>query len=171
MKLKMALPALATVLVATTAIGSGLAAEVNLMGYDARFEENYKKAVIEPFEQETGIKVNYSPAGTSAEQIGILRAQKGNPTVDLSIMEHHFAGTQPLDVQREYGIAPRIRTQYCGQFAQRRGCRDRFACAAINRYRNQTLSARSPSIVFTATGALRGGGRFPGLPRQPPEDS
>ncbi|MCO5064593.1 MAG: ABC transporter substrate-binding protein [Rhizobiaceae bacterium] len=87
MKMKLALPALAALLAASTAIGSAMAAEVNLMAYDARFETNYRKAVIEPFEQETGIKVNYTPASTSAEQIGILRAQKGNPTIDLSIMD------------------------------------------------------------------------------------
>ncbi|MCO5064594.1 MAG: ABC transporter substrate-binding protein [Rhizobiaceae bacterium] len=63
------------------------AAEVNFMGYIARFEDNYKKAVIEPFEQETGIKVNYIAAGNSAEQIAILRSQKDNPQVDLSIID------------------------------------------------------------------------------------
>ena len=75
--------------VATTvvAVSPAIAAEVNFIGYVARFEDNYKKAVIEPFEKETGIKVNYTAAGTSAQQIAIIRAQKDNPTVDLTIMD------------------------------------------------------------------------------------
>jgi putative spermidine/putrescine transport system substrate-binding protein len=63
------------------------AEELNLMAYVASFQDNYTKAVIEPFEKETGIKVNYVTPGNSAQQLAVLRAQKNNPAVDLSIVD------------------------------------------------------------------------------------
>ena len=68
-------------------------AEVNIVGYNGIFADNYVKAVVEPFIQATGIKVNYQPIQLSAQNLGMLRAQKGNPTVDLSIMDAMVART------------------------------------------------------------------------------
>ncbi len=61
--------------------------EVNILGYQGIFADNYTKAVVEPFIKATGIQVNYRPIQLSAQNLGMLRAQKGNPTIDLSIMD------------------------------------------------------------------------------------
>jgi putative spermidine/putrescine transport system substrate-binding protein len=68
-------------------------AEVNILGYHGIFSDNYVKAVIEPFIRATGIQVNYRPIQLSVQNLGMLRAQKGNPTIDLSIMDAMVART------------------------------------------------------------------------------
>lgn len=68
-------------------------AEVNILGYDGIFNDSYVKAVVEPFTKATGIKVSYRPVQLSAQNLGLLRAQKGNPTVDLSIMDAMISRT------------------------------------------------------------------------------
>jgi putative spermidine/putrescine transport system substrate-binding protein len=73
------------------------AAEVNVMGYNARFAENYMKVVVEPFMKKTGIKVNYYPALHSADELAILRAQKAKPQHDISIMDTSIARSANLE--------------------------------------------------------------------------
>lgn len=70
-----------------TGVTAQARAEVNILGYNGIFADKYVKAVVEPFTRATGIKVNYEPIQLSAQNLGMLRAQKGNPTVDLSIMD------------------------------------------------------------------------------------
>ena len=77
---------------AAPALGQGRA-EVNILGYQGVFADNYTKAVVEPFIKATGIQVNYRPIQLSAQNLGMLRAQKGNPTIDLSIMDAMVART------------------------------------------------------------------------------
>lgn len=61
---------------------------ITLMSYAGIFQDNYTKAVIEPFQQaHPGVKVNYVPGGTSAQMVGSARAQKADPQVDVTIMD------------------------------------------------------------------------------------
>jgi putative spermidine/putrescine transport system substrate-binding protein len=76
-----------------------------VQGYSGIFQDNYQKAVIEPFQQKyPNIKVTYQGGGSSAEMLASLRSAKSNPTVDASIMDISVANTanksglfQPLD--------------------------------------------------------------------------
>src|SRR5262249_12783900 len=57
-------------------------------GYPGAFQDNYTKAVVEPFmKAHPTIKVTYSPAGNSAQMLGLLRAQKASPQFDVDIMD------------------------------------------------------------------------------------
>jgi putative spermidine/putrescine transport system substrate-binding protein len=59
-----------------------------LMAYSGPFQDSYMKAVVEPFMKlHPAIKVIYSPAGSSAQMLGQLRAQKASPQVDVDIMD------------------------------------------------------------------------------------
>lgn len=61
---------------------------VTFAGYSGIFQENYTKAVIEPFmKANPGIKVTYYSMGNSAQTLGNLRAQKAAPQVDVAIMD------------------------------------------------------------------------------------
>ena len=62
--------------------------EIVLMAYSGPFQENYTKAVVEPFMREhPGVKVIYDGAGSSAQMLGMLRTQKAHPQVDVDIMD------------------------------------------------------------------------------------
>jgi putative spermidine/putrescine transport system substrate-binding protein len=59
-----------------------------VMAYPGAFQDNYVKAVIEPFQAKyPGVKVTYAAGGNSAQMLGQLRAQKASPQVDVSIMD------------------------------------------------------------------------------------
>lgn len=61
---------------------------ITLMSYAGIFQDNYVKAVVEPFERAfPDVKVNYVPGGTSAQMVGSVRAQKQDPQVDVAIMD------------------------------------------------------------------------------------
>lgn len=65
-----------------------LSGTVTLMTYTGIFQDNYTKAVVEPFEQaHPGVKVNFVSAGTSAQMVGAVRAQKADPQTDVVIMD------------------------------------------------------------------------------------
>jgi putative spermidine/putrescine transport system substrate-binding protein len=77
---------------AGAAIGSAKAADPSgnlvLMAYSGAFQDSYMKAVVEPFMKlHPTIKVIYSAAGSSAQMLGQLRAQKASPQVDVDIMD------------------------------------------------------------------------------------
>lgn len=75
------------------------------MGYSGVVEDNYTKAVIEPFEKKyPNIKVNYVPGESASQMLGELRSQKGDPSADIALFDISVAGTgnkegifQPLD--------------------------------------------------------------------------
>ena len=68
--------------------GAGPAyADVTLLGYQGVVADAYVKAVVEPFTKATGIKVNYRAIQNSVQNLGTLRAEKGNASIDLSIMD------------------------------------------------------------------------------------
>lgn len=89
----------ASILMLATACGGGGGAadeangEVNILGYAAAFEDNYTTAVLDAFEEETGITANFVPAQNSAEMLGQLRSESGNPTIDVVIMDTSVANT------------------------------------------------------------------------------
>lgn len=79
---------LATIAAPAVLRAQGLSGQITLMSYAGIFQDNYTKAVIEPFQQANpGLKVNYTPGGTSAQMVGSVRAQKADPQVDVAIMD------------------------------------------------------------------------------------
>lgn len=77
---------------ATTVMAASLAhaqqQTLTVMGYVGAFEENYVKAVVDPFRAaHPDIKVNYYGVTNSAAMLGLLRAQKNAPQVDAVIFD------------------------------------------------------------------------------------
>ena len=59
-----------------------------LLAYSGAFQDNYMKAVVEPFMKlHPQVRVVYSPGGSSAQMLGMLRAQRAGPQVDVDIMD------------------------------------------------------------------------------------
>ncbi len=59
-----------------------------LLAYSGAFQDNYMKAVVEPFMKlHPQVRVVYSPGGSSAQMLGMLRAQRASPQVDVDIMD------------------------------------------------------------------------------------
>lgn len=89
-----------------------IAQEITVMGYRGAFEENYVKAVIQPFEAaHPGIKVKYFGVQNAATSLGNMRAQKDAPAVnaviyDLSVAkiasEEGLVDDIPLDKLSNY---------------------------------------------------------------------
>ncbi len=79
---------LATIAMPAVLRAQGLSGQITLMSYAGIFQDNYTKAVIEPFlAAHPGVKVNYAPGGTSAQMVGSVRAQKADPQIDVVIMD------------------------------------------------------------------------------------
>lgn len=79
---------LATIAAPTVLRAQGLSGQITLMSYAGIFQDNYTRAVIEPFQQaHPGVKVNYAPGGSSAQMVGSVRAQKADPQIDVAIMD------------------------------------------------------------------------------------
>lgn len=81
-----AVPALLT----STLVAGAAQAETNLtlVAYPVLFQENYTKAVIEPFLKDNpDIKITYFAQPTAAQMLGTLRAQKAAPQADVVIMD------------------------------------------------------------------------------------
>lgn len=68
---------------------SGSTAEITVMGYPGKlFSSNFKKSFVEPFNKaHLNIDVTYRPGDSSANMLAKLRTEKGNPSVDVSIMD------------------------------------------------------------------------------------
>ncbi|MDQ4055504.1 MAG: ABC transporter substrate-binding protein [Actinomycetota bacterium] len=87
--------------------------EVTLMMYSGVVQDNYTEAVVEPFmEKYPDITVNYVPAESSSEMLASLRAEKGNPSTDVAVMDVSVAATgneegifQPLDPEKVTNLA------------------------------------------------------------------
>lgn len=88
--------------------------EVTLMAYSGIFQDNYQKAVVEPFmEKNPDIKVNYQPSESSSNTLAQLRSQKNNPSVDVAIMDVSIAATA-----NEEGIFQKLDPQLVGSLDQ-----------------------------------------------------
>ncbi|SDS48502.1 putative spermidine/putrescine transport system substrate-binding protein [Brevibacterium siliguriense] len=67
---------------------------VTLLGYSAVVQDNYQKAVIEPFEKKyPDITVEYVPGDNAAKMLGTLRSEKDSPRTDVVIMDTSVAET------------------------------------------------------------------------------
>ena len=86
---------------------------VTLAAYSGIFQDNYTKAVVEPFMKKfPNVKVTYYPFPNSAQMLGALRAQKGSPQLDVALLDVSIAkvGTDedlfaPLDPKAVPSIA------------------------------------------------------------------
>jgi putative spermidine/putrescine transport system substrate-binding protein len=73
---------------AALAQDSSVKGEITVVIYSGVFEENYTKAVIEPFRKKfPGVKVNIFPGRTSAQTLGMVRSQKGDPQTDVVLFD------------------------------------------------------------------------------------
>lgn len=74
--------------VSAMAVLAANAAEITVMGYRGAFQDNYVKAVIEPFQKEhPDIKVTYYGVQNAATSLGNMRAQKSSPQTDAVIYD------------------------------------------------------------------------------------
>ena len=79
---------LATIAMPSVLRAQSLSGQITLMSYSGIFQDNYTKAVVEPFlAANPGVKLNYAPGGTSAQMVGSVRAQKADPQIDVVIMD------------------------------------------------------------------------------------
>ncbi len=79
---------LATIAMPSVLRAQGLSGQITLMSYSGIFQDNYTKAVVDPFlAANPGVRVNYAPGGTSAQMVGSVRAQKADPQIDVVIMD------------------------------------------------------------------------------------
>ncbi|WP_216073101.1 hypothetical protein, partial [Acinetobacter nosocomialis] len=63
-------------------------AEITLIGYRSSFQENYIKAVIEPFQAaHPDIKVTYYGVQNAAFALGLMRAQRDAPQADVVLYD------------------------------------------------------------------------------------
>jgi putative spermidine/putrescine transport system substrate-binding protein len=105
---------------AGAAIGPAQAADPSgnlvLMAYSGAFQDNYMKAVVEPFiKLHPTIKVIYSAAGSSAQMLGQLRAQKASPQVDVDIMDFsvsRVANKEGVFAKLDPSMAPNLADIY-----------------------------------------------------------
>jgi putative spermidine/putrescine transport system substrate-binding protein len=79
---------------AFTVAGAALAQDadvtgtVNVIGFSGVFAENYETFIIAAFEEQyPGIDVVYQPSRNSAETLALLTLQKGDPTVDVALID------------------------------------------------------------------------------------
>lgn len=72
--------------------GSSLSGTLNVIAYSSVWEEQYRAAVIEPFQKANpGVTVNYVSKRSSAEMLSALQGQKSNPGTDVAIMDQSVA--------------------------------------------------------------------------------
>jgi putative spermidine/putrescine transport system substrate-binding protein len=88
-----------SVLVAATGGAAGApsggepSGDVVLYAYSGIFQDNYTKAVIEPFMRKSPkVTVRYEAPGNSAQMLARLRAQRNDPQADVVIMDVSIAG-------------------------------------------------------------------------------
>src|SRR5581483_5272983 len=65
---------------------------ITFAAYSGIFQDNYQKAVVEPFMTKfPNVKVIYYPFPNSAQMLGALRAQKGSPQIDVALLDVSIA--------------------------------------------------------------------------------
>ena len=83
-----AMAAGAAMLAASAGTASAQSGEITLVAYSGIFQDNYVASVVQPFMRRfPNVKVNYFAAGTSAQTLGMLRAQKADPQTDVIIFD------------------------------------------------------------------------------------
>ncbi|WDZ80388.1 extracellular solute-binding protein (plasmid) [Ensifer adhaerens] len=104
----------ATLFAATMLSGAyASAAEITVMGYRGPFEENYMKAVVQPFMQaHPDIKVNYYGVQNAATSLGNMRAQRDAPQVNAVIYDLSVA-----KIAKEEGLVADLDTSKVPNYA------------------------------------------------------
>jgi len=105
---------------AAGAVASAKAADISgnivLMAYSGAFQDSYTKAVLEPFmKAHPGVTITYSPAQGSAQMLGLLRAQKASPQVDVTIMDFsvsRVANKEGLFSKLDQSMVPNLADVY-----------------------------------------------------------
>lgn len=70
------------------------AGAIVVQGYSGIFQDNFKKAVLDPFVKKyPNIKLTYNGLGNSADNLAALRSAKGSPEADVSIMDLSVSDT------------------------------------------------------------------------------
>ena len=83
-----AVPSLIAFSLSALGAGTAMADNVVVAGYAGIFQENYVKAVVEPFmKANPDTKIEFYPMPNSAQLLGTLRAQAGAPQIDVVIMD------------------------------------------------------------------------------------
>lgn len=78
----------AAAFVALSAASAEAQTNVTFTAYTGMFQDRYQAAVVDAFNKANpDIKVTYAPAQNSAQMLGLLRAQKAAPQVDVIIMD------------------------------------------------------------------------------------
>lgn len=89
------------------------AAEITVMGYRGAFQDNYVKAVIDPFQKEhPDIKVTYYGVQNAATSLGNMRAQKSSPQTDAVIYDLSVA-----KIADEEGLVEKLDTASLKNYA------------------------------------------------------
>jgi putative spermidine/putrescine transport system substrate-binding protein len=71
---------------------ASISGAITLAAYSGIFQDNYMKAVVEPFMKRfPNVKVTFYPVQNSAQMLGVLRAQKESPQIDVVIMDVSIA--------------------------------------------------------------------------------
>lgn len=71
----------------STAASSGGDGDVLVVeGYGAEYEKIFDEVIAKPFEQETGIAVEYQAFGSATQRYAKILASRGDPDFDLAIM-------------------------------------------------------------------------------------
>ena len=75
-------------LLALSAAGAQAQTTVTFTAYSGLFQDRYQAAVVDAFNKsQNEVKVVYSPVQNSAQMLGLLRAQKAAPQMDIVIMD------------------------------------------------------------------------------------
>jgi putative spermidine/putrescine transport system substrate-binding protein len=83
------------------------ARSITFAAYSGIFQENYEPAVVDAFRKaHPGIDVTYYPVANSAQLLGLLRAQKSAPQIDVCMLDVSVAKTGTDEALFE-PIAPR----------------------------------------------------------------
>ncbi len=72
--------------------GDDLSGDLNLVAYASVWQEQFQKAVIDPFVKlHPGVTVHYLAKRSSAEMLSALQAEGATPTTDVAIMDQSVA--------------------------------------------------------------------------------
>ncbi len=67
---------------------TAISGTITLVSYAGVFQDNYTATVIEPFQRRfPNVRVTYFPGGSSAQMLGTVRGQRGDPQTDVVIMD------------------------------------------------------------------------------------
>ncbi len=79
--------AAATVAISSLCLAPALRAETLIVNsYGGPYEAIIRRAIIEPFEQQTGIDVVYDAVGAASQDYAKIKATKGRPGFDVAVM-------------------------------------------------------------------------------------